>query len=142
MIPSFVYGPTFEEMLHPDRIDPEIRKKALAAINDAPLDPVNLYNITWKDEKNVVRHVVLPKELTNVDADIVVLIGKYFPTGSHKVGATYSCTIEKQVKGEILPGKHRLVWPSTGNYGIGGAYVGPRMGYRSLVILPENMSKS
>jgi cysteine synthase A len=32
------------------------------------------------------------------------------------------------------------VWPSTGNYGIGGAWVGPRMGYESVVILPEEMS--
>ncbi len=32
------------------------------------------------------------------------------------------------------------MWPSTGNYGIGGAWVGPRMGYESVVILPEEMS--
>ena len=141
MNPSFVCGPTFEEMLHPDKINPDIRKKALAALEGAPLDPVNLYNITWKDKDNKVRHVVLPKLLTNIDADIVVITGKHFPTGSHKVGATYSCTIEKQVNGQATPGKHRLVWPSTGNYGIGGAYVGPRMGYKSLVILPERMSR-
>ncbi len=57
------------------------------------------------------------------------------------VGATYSCTVEKQIAGEIEPGKHRLVWPSTGNYGVGGAYVGERMNYDSLVILPEEMSQ-
>jgi cysteine synthase len=141
MNPSFVYGPTFEEMLHPEKINPEIRKRALLAFEDKPLDALNLYNITWKDEKNKVRHVILPKALTNIDAEIVVLIGKYFPTGSHKVGATYSCTVEKQVKSKINPGRHCLVWPSTGNYGIGGAYIGPRMGYKSLVILPEKMSK-
>ncbi len=38
------------------------------------------------------------------------------------------------------PGEHTLVFPSTGNFGIGGAWVGPRMGYRSLVVLPEEMS--
>ena len=32
------------------------------------------------------------------------------------------------------------MFPSTGNFGIGGAWVGPRMGYRSLVVLPEEMS--
>jgi len=36
---------------------------------------------------------------------------------------------------------HTLVWPSTGNYGIGGAFVGPRMGFDSLVLLPELMSR-
>lgn len=136
-----VYGPTFEEMLHPEKIEAGMRKKALDAVKNAPLDPINLYNITWKDEKNNVRHFVLPHELTGIDAEVVIIYGKYFPTGSHKVGATYSCAIEKQVFGLIEPGKHRLVWPSTGNYGIGGAYVGPRMGYRSLVVLPENMSR-
>jgi len=84
---------------------------------------------------------VLPREITGCDATICLLVGCFFPTGSHKVGATYSCTIEKQVDGVIKPGRHRLVWPSTGNYGIGGAYVGERMGYDSLVILPEEMSR-
>ena len=27
-----------------------------------------------------------------------------------------------------------------GNFGIGGAWVGPRMGYRSMVVLPAEMS--
>ena len=141
MTNEFVYGPTFDEMLHPDRIDPEIRKTALEKLTTEPLDPVNLFNITWKDENNQVRYFVLPQELTGVDAQIVVLYGKHFPTGSHKVGATYSCCIEKQVNDLIEPGRDRLVWPSTGNYGIGGAYVGPRMNYQSLVLLPELMSQ-
>lgn len=139
--PIYLYGPTFDEMLHPDRIPEEIRKRALRAREEAPLDPVNLFNITWKDAQGRVRYVVLDRALTGVDANVVVLYGKDFPTGSHKVGATYSIAIEKQLLGEIEPGKHTLVWPSTGNYGIGGAWVGPRLGYDSLVILPELMSR-
>nr|HPQ81065.1 pyridoxal-phosphate dependent enzyme [bacterium] len=106
-----------------------------------PLSPLNLFNITWRDGSDRIRHVVLPKALTGIEAEICLIVGKGFPTGSHKVGPTYSCTIERQVRGEIEPGKHRLVWPSTGNYGVGGAYVGERMGYDSLVILPEEMSQ-
>jgi cysteine synthase len=49
--------------------------------------------------------------------------------------------MELQTAGRIEPGKHNLVWPSTGNYGIGGAWVAPRMGYSSTVILPEEMSQ-
>jgi cysteine synthase len=135
------WGPTFDEMLHPDRIEPQTRRRALAALEQEPLSPLNLYNVTWKGTDDRVRHLVLPHELTGVDAEVVVLLGRFFPTGSHKVGATYSCCVERQVRGRIRPGKHRLVWPSTGNYGIGGAYVGPRMGYDSLVILPEMMSQ-
>ena len=136
-----ITGPTFEEMLHPHKIDPEIRAKALAAKHDNPLDPINLFNITWRDENNAVYHVVLPKALTGVDAEIVVLYGKEFPSGSHKVGAAYSVLLEKELFGEVDPQVNTLVWPSTGNYGIGGAWVGGRMGCKSLVVLPEGMSR-
>lgn len=141
MSKQHIWGPTFEEMLHPSRMPADKRKKALDALDGDPLSPLNLFNITWRDGENGIRHIVLPRELTGIDAEICAITGKGFPTGSHKVGATYSCTIEKQIAGDILPGTHRLVWPSTGNYGVGGAYVGERMNYDSLVILPEEMSK-
>ncbi len=137
---SYVLGPSFEEMLHPEKIDPKIRKKALEMKKKDPLDPINLYNITWKDSNNDYYYVVLPKEITGVEANIVVLYGKDFPSGSHKVGATYSILLEKIINDEIDPYYHTLVWPSTGNYGIGGAWVGCRMKFNSVVILPELMS--
>lgn len=141
MSTSYVWGPTFEEMLHPSKIAPDVRARALSVFEGDPLSPFNLFNITWRDGADRIRHVVLPKALTGIDAEICVLTGRGFPTGSHKVGPTYSCTVERQVRGEIQPGRHRLVWPSTGNFGAGGAYVGERMGYDSLVILPEGMSQ-
>src|SRR5215470_6100094 len=136
-----ITGPTFEEMLHPQRIDSAVRGKATEARTSAPLDPVNLFNITWRDANNEAYHVVLPKALTGIDAEIVVLYGKEFPSGSHKVGAAYSVLLEKELFGEVDPAVHTLVWPSTGNYGIGGAWVGGRMGCKSLVVLPEGMSR-
>ncbi|MEP7286559.1 MAG: pyridoxal-phosphate dependent enzyme [Chloroflexota bacterium] len=136
-----ITGPTFEEMLHPHKIDPAIRAKAKAARTDAPLDPINLFNINWRDPDGQICHIVLPHELTGVEADIVVLYGKEFPSGSHKVGAAYSVLLEKELFGEVDPAKNTLVWPSTGNYGIGGAWVGGRMGCKSLVVLPEGMSR-
>lgn len=136
-----VVGPTFEEMLHPWTIDPVVRKKAIEAKKQNPLHPVNLYNITWRDSADEVYHFVMPKELTGVDANIIVLYGQEFPSGSHKVGPTYSILSEKTVTGEVDPGKHTLVWPSTGNFGIGGAWVGRGMNYKSVVVLPELMSQ-
>ncbi|GAB4555995.1 MAG: pyridoxal-phosphate dependent enzyme [Anaerolineae bacterium] len=136
-----IIGPTFEEMLHPSKIDPIIRQRAVQAKTNAPLDPINLFNITWRDPQNAVYHVVLPQALTGVDADIVVLFGKEYPSGSHKVGAAYSVLAEKTLFGEVDPLQHTLVWPSTGNYGIGGAWVGGRMGCKSIVVLPEGMSR-
>jgi len=137
---SAILGPTFEEMLHPQKIAPEIRAKALEMKTQDPLDPINLFNITWRDGHNQIYYYVMPKQLTGVDANIVLLYGKQFPTGAHKVGAAYSVLIEKELFGEVDPRTHTLVWPSTGNYGIGGAWVGCRMGFDSLVVLPEGMS--
>lgn len=136
-----ITGPTFEEMLHPQKIAAPIRGRAFAARTADPLDPVNLFNITWRDANNQIYHVVLPKALTGVDAEIVVIYGKEFPSGSHKVGAAYSVLLEKELFGEVDPKVHTLVWPSTGNYGIGGAWVGGRMGCKSIVVLPEGMSR-
>jgi cysteine synthase len=138
---KLITGPTFEEMLHPDKIDPQVRKRALEMRTKDPLDPINLYNITWRSPEGKIYAYVVPKELTQVEAPIVVLYSKDFPTGSHKVGAAYSVLIDKELFGEVDPTVHTLVWPSTGNYGIGGAYVGCRMGFDSVVILPEEMSK-
>jgi cysteine synthase len=137
---EFVYGPTFAEMRDPSRIKPEVRKQALALKKKDPLHPLNLFNITWKQDDLSIPHVVLPRELTGLDANIVVMIARFFPTGAHKVGPAYSCLIEKQLAGELQPGRDRLVFPSTGNYGIGGAWVGPRMNYESLIVLPAEMS--
>ncbi len=136
-----IIGPTFAEMLHPWTIDPDLRARALAARTADPLDPINLFNITWRDGENRIYYEVLPHALTGVEADIVVLYAKDFPTGSHKVGAAYAVLIEKQLTGEVDPEQHTLVWPSTGNYGIGGAWVGCRMGFDAIVILPAGMSR-
>ncbi len=137
-----VIGPTFEEMLHPLTIDPAVRRRAVAARTADPLDPINLYNISWRDlENGNLRYAVLPHALTGVEAEVVVLYGREFPTGAHKVGAAYSVLAELTLAGEVDPARHTVVWPSTGNYGIGGAWVGGRMGTRSIVVLPAGMSE-
>ena len=134
------FGPTYDEMLERDLIDPEIKKRAENAQIDE-LNPLNLFNITWKDTDNNVRKVILPPELTGIDANVVVLLGKYFPSGSHKVGPAYSTLIEGCVDGTILPGEHTILGPSTGNFGIGVSYICNLMGYEAIVIMPDNMSK-
>ena len=136
-----ILGPTFEEMLHPNTIDPATRAKAVSALHDAPLDPINLYNITWRGPDDRIKYEVLPHELTGVDAPIVVMYGRDFPTGAHKVGAAYSVLAEMLLFGQVDIEKNTVVWPSTGNYGIGGAWVGGRVGAKSIVVLPEGMSR-
>jgi hypothetical protein len=136
-----ILGPTFEEMLHPVTIEPAIRRRAVAALEESPLDPVNLYNITWRDPDDRIKYEVLPRALVGVDAPIVVLYGRDFPTHAHKVGAAYSVLAEELVYQRVDVNRDTVVWPSTGNYGIGGAWVGGRVGARSIVVLPEGMSR-
>jgi cysteine synthase len=132
-----ILGPTYAEMR-----DPSLRGQTFRnAVRDSDrLDPIRLHDIRWVSDQGRVRSWVVPPALTGVDAPIALILGNGFPTGAHKVGAAYCCVIEDQLSGLLTPGEHTLVFPSTGNYGIGGAWVGPRMGYRSLVVLPEEMS--
>jgi cysteine synthase len=118
-------------MLHPELLPP-------AGADE--LDPINLFNITWRGPDSHIRHIVLPRELTGVDANIVVLTGRYFPSGSHKVGPAYATLMEGELAGEIQPGENTIIGPSTGNFGIGVAYISHLKGYPAIVIMPEQMS--
>ncbi|MDF2569562.1 MAG: cysK [Sporomusa sp.] len=134
------FGPTYDEMLFPETIEPKVREQALDALHQDELNPINLFNINWKDKNNAVRKVVLPSALTGVDANVVVMLGCGFPSGSHKVGPAYSTLIEEIVDGEIT-NEHTILGPSTGNFGIGTAYISKLLGLKAVVIMPDNMSK-
>jgi len=134
-------GPSYDEMLNPGLIDKSVRARALEALDKDELDPINLFNINWRDAANEMRKVVLPSALTGVAANVVVMLGNRFPSGSHKVGAAYSTLMEALVDGEIEPGEHTILGPSTGNFGIGTAYISKLLGFRAVVIMPDNMSK-
>ena len=69
------------------------------------------------------------------------MVGKYFPTGAHNVGAAYGCLAPRITTGEFDPTFHKAVWPSTGNYCRGGAFDSRVMGTEPIAILPEEMSK-
>ena len=92
-----VVGPTYEEMLHPWKIDPEIRKAAFEMKTKDMLHPLNLYNITWRSIEDEIAYFILPPSFTGIKANIVVMYAKDFPTGSHKVGPTYSVLTEKTI---------------------------------------------
>jgi cysteine synthase len=132
-------GPTYREMLHPESLPAALRSKVLAA-RAQELDPANLFNITWRALDGRIRHVVLPRELTGVQANIIVLIGRDFPSGSHKVGPAYATLMEGELAGEIAPGANTIIGPSTGNFGIGVAYISRLKGYPAIVIMPDQMS--
>jgi cysteine synthase A len=139
--------PTYKQMRNPELI-PEKIKNELKNIGLWDLNPLNLFRITWKNEPvkfggkfGNVNYIELPSELTGVKARIVMLIGKYFPTGAHKVGATFGPLVEKLVTGRFDPTHQKALWPSTGNYCRGGAYDSYLLGCESIAILPEGMSQ-
>ncbi len=139
--------PTFAQMKNPDLIPTKIRS-ALSGIGLWDLDPRNLFRISWKNEPvetgggfGTPNYIEFPRELTGVDARIIAISGKYFPTGVHKVGAAFGCLVPRLVTGQFDPTTQQAVWPSTGNYCRGGAYDSALLGCDSLAILPEEMSQ-
>ncbi len=139
--------PTFQQLRNPDLI-PDTVKNKLQDIGLWDLNPLNLFRITWKNEAKEkgglfgkVNYLELPEEITGVDARIVAIVGKWFPTGAHKVGAAYGCLAPRIITGAFDPTYHKAAWPSTGNYCRGGAFDSYLMGCTPIAILPEEMSQ-
>ncbi|MBC8453728.1 pyridoxal-phosphate dependent enzyme [PVC group bacterium] len=136
--------PTFKQLKNPDSIPDKIKEK-LSKIGLWDIDPLNLFRITWKNDLESrlfgdANYFEIPQEITGVKARIVGLVGKYFPTGSHKVGAAFGCLVPRLVSGEFDPTRNKAVWPSTGNYCRGGAFDSALLDCTAIAILPEEMS--
>ncbi len=139
--------PTLKQQRDPSLIPEKIVKK-LKTVGLWDLDPLNLFRISWHNEPKDqgggytgVNFMEFPEELTGVKARIIAVVGKYFPTGAHKVGAAFGCLVPRLITGQYDPTKQKAVWPSTGNYCRGGAYDSALLGCESIAILPEEMSR-
>jgi cysteine synthase A len=138
--------PKFSELADPRTIDADIKRQLLSVDPDAP-HPLNLFRVHWYNSRtsrafvDVPEHVVLPKELTGVDAKIVVLFGNRFPMiRAHKVLAAYACIVPRIVSGEYDIETNRAVWPSTGNFCRGGVAISRILDTRGVAVLPAGMS--
>lgn len=139
--------PTFAQMKDPALI-PQRIKEELTQIGLWDLAPRNLFRITWKNEPvalgggyGAVNYIEFPPSLTGIPARVIALVGKWFPTGAHKVGAAFGCLVPRLVTGQFDPTTQKAVWPSTGNYCRGGAYDSALLACNSIAILPEGMSQ-
>jgi cysteine synthase A len=139
--------PTWSELADPGEIEPETMPLLANVDPDSP-DAANLWRTHWfnsPDQKMLIDipgHIVLPPELTGVQAPIVVLLGCRFPMiGSHKVLAAYACLVPRLVTGQFDPSNDRAVWPSTGNYCRGGVAISRILGCRGVAVLPAGMSR-
>ena len=139
--------PTFAQQKDPGLVPAGISAR-LKDVGLWDMDPANLFRITWKNEP--VAHgggfgegnwIEFPRALTGVDATIIGIVGNWFPTGAHKVGAAYGCLVPRLVTGNFDPETQKAVWPSTGNYCRGGAYDCALLACPAVAILPEGMSR-
>jgi len=139
--------PTHAQMKNPALI-PNPIKASLKHVGLWDVNPLNLFRINWHNEPvphgggfGGVNYLEFPPSLTGVKARIFALVGKWFPTGAHKVGAAFGCLVPRLVTGQFDPTTQKAVWPSTGNYCRGGAYDSALLGCESIAILPEGMSR-
>jgi cysteine synthase len=139
--------PTLKQQRDPSLIPEKIVNK-LKNVGLWDVDPLNLFRISWQNEPKPhgggyagVNFMEFPEALTGVKARIIAVVGKYFPTGAHKVGAAFGCLVPRLVTGQFDPSTQKAVWPSTGNYCRGGAYDSALLGCESIAILPEEMSR-
>jgi cysteine synthase len=137
--------PTFNELKHPETISKKIQSK-LENIDFQEVHPLNLFRINWRNDPETrgigeINYLEIPKEITGIKARVIGLVGKFFPTGAHKVGATYGCLAPYLVSGRFDPDYHKAVWPSTGNYCRGGTFNSALLSVHPVAILPEEMSQ-
>ena len=139
--------PTFSELANPPPASSQVWDDIARVAPDEP-SAANLWRMHWynatnrKDRAQLPGHIILPKAITGVDAQIVVLLGNRFPMiGAHKVLPAYAALIEQLVTGHFDPAEQKAIWPSTGNYCRGGVAVSRIMGCRGVAVLPEGMSR-
>jgi len=137
--------PTFHQLKRPETIPSDVQVR-LEKIGLHELHPLNLFRIHWRNDPATgrigeINFLEIPEQITGIKSRVIGLVGKHFPTGAHKVGATYGCLAPYLVTGRFDPEYHKAVWPSTGNYCRGGVFNSNLLSVHSVAILPEEMSQ-
>ena len=105
--------------------------------------------VTWEKRGEVAQNVFeaisltplvkLNKVTEKINADILVKLEWFTPTGSLKDRIYYRMITEAVRRGDLRPGM-KILETSTGNAGIACSFVGGLLGYQVTIILPDGMS--
>ena len=95
---------------------------------------MNVGNTPLKELKEIEHHF-------NLKARLFAKYEKYNPAGSVKDRIALAMIEDAEEKGLLKAGS-TIIEPTSGNTGIGLAYVGKQKGYRVILTMPESMKNA